>query len=152
MYVYVLEFLNLSEILTVLYDLPGFATIQQVECIDLVHIQTVEPMVIDTMMIDMETERKIEMVMEEKENWAIEMMIGIIAMEIVMVEIMRNVMAEMVTEMMTTGEEVEVLITNMTREAGARIETVMMMMANTRLGMSLYDIITLINYSFIHKI
>lgn len=152
MCVYVLEFLNLSEILTVLYDLPGFATIQQVECIDLVHIQTVEPMVIDTMMIDMETERKIEMVMEEKENWAIEMMIGIIAMEIVMVEIMRNVMAEMVTEMMTTGEEVEVLITNMTREAGARIETVMMMMANTRLGMSLYDIITLINYSFIHKI
>lgn len=114
-----------------------------VECIDLVHIQAVDPMVTDMMMIVMGG-RKIEMVMvmEEKKNWAIEMMIALAAKEIVMVEIMRNVMAGKAIEMMTTGEEVEVLITNMTREAEALIESVIMtMMASTRLGMTLYDMI-----------
>lgn len=136
--IYVCGYLNLETILIVLYDSPGFAIIQQVECIGL----AVEPMVIDMMMIVMEAGRKIEMamVMEEKENGAIEMMIGIAVMEIAMAETMRNVMAGMVTEMMTTREEVEVLITNMTQEAGVLIETVivvMMMMANTHLGMNL---------------
>ena len=119
---------------------------QQVECIDLVHIQAVEPMVTDMMMIVMEAGRKIEMamVMEEKENGAIEMMINIVVMEIVMAEIMRIVMAGMVTEMTTTGEEAEALITNMTQEAGALIEIVVMMMDNTHLGMNLYDLIPVI--------
>lgn len=135
---YVHEFLNLKAILTVLYDSPGFVTMPLVGCIDLVHIQAVEPMVRDTRMIVMETGRKIEMAMEEKENGDLEMMIEIVGMEIVMEEIMRNVMAGMVTEMMTPGEEVEVLITNMIPEAGALIETVVMrMMASTHLGMSL---------------
>ena len=84
------------------------------------------------------------MVMERKENGAIEMMIDIVVMEIVMAEIMRIVMAGMDTEMTTTGEEVEVLITNMTQEAGALIEIVMMMMDNTHLGMNLYDLIPVI--------
>lgn len=121
-----------------------------VECIDLVHIQAVDPMVTDMMMIVMEG-RKIEMVMvmEEKKNWAIEMMIVLAAKEIVMVEIMRNVMAGKAIEMMTTGEEVEVLITNMTREAEALIESVIMtMMASTRLGMTLYDMI-ITNYKLL---
>lgn len=112
------------------------------ECIGLVHIQAVETMVIDMMKIVMQAGRKIEMamVMEEQEKWALEMMIDIVAMEIVMVEITRSVMAGKVTEMMTTGEEVEVLTTNMIQEAGALIETVIwMMMAKTRLGMSLYN-------------
>jgi hypothetical protein len=93
-------------------------------------------MVIDMMMIVMQAGRKIEMamVMEEKEKWALEMMIGPVVMEIVMVEIMRTVMAEKVTEMMT-GEEVGVLTTNMIQEAGALIESVISMtMANTHLG------------------
>jgi hypothetical protein len=127
---------NHNEILIFLNNLPGFATIHQVECIDLVHTQTWEAMVIDMMMIVMQAGRKIEMamVMEEKEKWALEMMIGPVVMEIVMVEIMRTVMAEKVTEMMT-GEEVGVLTTNMIQEAGALIESVIsMMMANTHLG------------------
>jgi len=103
-------------------------------------------MVTDMMMIVMEAGKKIEMamVMERKENGAIEMMIDIVVMEIVMAEIMRIVMAGMDTEMTTTGEEVEVLITNMTQEAGALIEIVMMMMDNTHLGMNLYDLIPVI--------
>lgn len=143
---YVCEYLNLLEILTVLYESPGFATMQQVECIDLVHIQAVEPMVTDMMMIVMEAGKKIEMamVMERKENGAIEMMIDIVVMEIVMAEIMRIVMAGMVTEMTTTGEEAEALITNMTQEAGALIEIVVMMMDNTHLGTNLYDLIPVI--------
>lgn len=131
--IYLFEYLNLLEILTLLYDSLDFAAMHQVECIDLVHIQAVEAMVTDMMMIVMEAGRKIEMAM------AIEMMTAIVVMEIVMVEIMRSVTAGTVTEMMTTGEEVEVLITNMKREAGARIEIVMMMMDNTHLGMNLYD-------------
>ena len=94
----------------------------------------------DMMTIVMEVGRKIEMamVMEKKENGDIKMMIEIVVMEIVMAEIMRIVMAGMVTEMMTTGEEVKVLtITNMNQEAGALIETVMMMMDKTHLGMYL---------------
>jgi len=87
------------------------------------------------------------MVMEEKEKWALEMMIGTIAMGIVMVEIMRNVMVGTVTEMMI-GEEVEVLTTiMMIQGAGILIEIVISMtMANTRLGKAYIS--TLINYSF----
>lgn len=106
------------------------------ECIDLVHTQAVEAMVIGMMMIVMRAGRKIEMamVMEEKEKWALEMMIGTVAMEIDMVE------------MMMTGEEVEVLTTNMIQEVGVLIESaIWMRMANTRLGKAY--IITLINYS-----
>lgn len=106
------------------------------ECIDLVHTQAVEAMVIGMMMIVMRAGRKIEMamVMEEKEKWALEMMIGTVAMEIDMVE------------MMMTGEEVEVLTTNMIQEVGVLIESaIWMRMANTRLGKGY--IITLINYS-----
>lgn len=97
-------------------------------------------MVIDMMMIVMEAGMKTEMVMvmEEKENMAIEMMIGMVVMVIVIAEIMRNAIAEMVTGMMTTGVEVQVLmITDMAREAGVLIGTVMMMMANILLGILL---------------
>jgi len=133
------EYRNFLEILTVLYDSPGFATMQLVECTDRVHIQAVEPMVTDMMMIVMEAGRKIEMamVMEKKENGAIKMMIEIVVMEIVMAEIMRIVMAGIVIEMMTTGEEVKVLTTNTNQEAGARIEIVMMTKDKTHLGMYL---------------
>ena len=131
------------------YDSPGFATMHQVECIGLVHIQTMNLMVIDMMMIVMGGRKiEVDMVMAEKENGAIETMISIVVMEIVTAEIMRNVMAGMVIEMMTTGEEVEVLITIMTQEAEALTET-MMKMANTHLGMSLSEIMHLLNYSFI---
>jgi len=120
-----------------------------VECIDLVHTQALEAMVIDMKKIVMRAGRKIEMamVMEEKEKWALEMMIGTIAMEIVMVEIMRNVMVGTVTGMMI-GEEVEVLTTiMMIQGAGILIEIVISMtMANTRLGKAYIS--TLINYSF----
>lgn len=106
------------------------------ECIGLDHILAVV-MVIDMMVIVMEAGMKTEMVMvmAEKENMAIEMMIGIVV--IVMAEIMKNAIAEMVTGMMSTGEEVQVLMTtNMAQEAGALIGTaVMMMMANIHLGM-----------------
>lgn len=132
--------ISVWEILTVLYYSPGFATMQLVECIDRVHIQAVEPMVTDMTMIVMEAGRKIEMamLMEKIENGAIKMMIEIVVMEIVMAEIMRIVMAGMVTEMMTTGEEVKVLtVTNMNQEAGAQIEIAMMMMDKTLLGMYL---------------
>jgi hypothetical protein len=112
-----------------------------VECIDLVHTQALEAMVIDMKKIVMRAGRKIEMamVMEEKEKWALEMMIGTIAMEIVMVGT--------VTEMMIE-EEVEVLTTiMMIQGAGILIEIVIsMMMANTRLGKAYIS--TLINYSF----
>lgn len=105
-------------------------------------------MVIDMKKVVMRAGRKIEMpmVMEEKEKWAQEMMIGTIAMEIVMVEIMRSVMVVTVTEMMIR-EEVEVLTTIMIQEAGVLIESVISMtMANTPLGKAY--ITTLINYSF----
>jgi hypothetical protein len=106
-------------------------------------------MVIDMKKIVMRAGRKIEMamVMEEKEKWALEMMIGTIAMEIVMVEIMRNVMVGTVTEMMIE-EEVEVLTTiMMIQGAGILIEIViLMMMANTRLGKAYIS--TLITFKF----
>lgn len=128
-----------------LYDSPGITTIQRMECIGLVHIQVVELMVKDMMIIIMETGRKMEVVLvsEEKENGAIEVMIGMVVMEIVLKEIMRNAIAEMVTGMTSTGEEVKVLmITNMVvQEAGALIKSiivVMVMMVNVHLGKSLY--------------
>ena len=128
----------------------------QVECIGLVHIQTMNLMVIDMMMIVMGGRKiEVDMVMAEKENGAIETMISIVVMEIVMVETMRNAIAKTATGMMSTGKEVKVsMITNMALEAGALIEimiAVMMMMVNAHLGMNLYldKIMPLINLSFI---
>lgn len=138
----------------VLHDSPDFATIQLVECIGLVHIQALDLMVIDMKMTVMEAGRKIEVVMAmaEKKNGAIETMISIVVTEIVMAEIMRNAIAEMVTGMMST---VEVLtMTNMAQETGDLIETmiiILMMMVSVHLGVCLYlnEITPLIYYSFI---
>jgi len=123
-----------------LHGSPGFAAIQLVECIGLVHFQAVDLMVIDMKMIVMEAWRKIEVVMAmaEKKNGAIETMI---------------VMAEMVTGTMSTVEEV-LTMTNMAQEAGDLLEIViiiLMMMVSIHLGMCLYlnEIMPLINYSFI---
>lgn len=137
-----------------LHDSPDFATIQLVECIGLVHIQALDLMVIDMKMTVMEAGRKIEVVMAmaEKKNGAIETMISIVVTEIVMAEIMRNAIAEMVTGMMST---VEVLtMTNMAQETGDLIETmiiILMMMVSVHLGVCLYlnEITPLIYYSFI---
>ena len=79
-------------------------------------------------------------------------MISIVVTEIVMAEIMRNAIAEMVTGMMST---VEVLtMTNMAQETGDLIETmiiILMMMVSVHLGVCLYlnEITPLIYYSFI---
>lgn len=127
------------------YMTTGFAAQQQVECTGLVQ----EGMVTDMMMIvmkdAMEAEMKIETVMAEKENGAIGMMTGtaemgtLIVMGIVMAETMKIAMEEMVTGMMTTVEEVKMLMmTNMAQEVEAltEIETVhMMMMVKIHLGM-----------------
>lgn len=122
----------------------GFAAQQQVECTGLVQ----EDMVTNMMMIDMkdamEAGMKIEMDMAGKENGAVGMMKGtarmgtLIVMGIVMAETMKIVMEEMVTGMMTTAEEVKMLmITNMAQEVEAltEIETAhVMMMVNIHLG------------------
>lgn len=75
------------------------------------------------MMIDMETEMMIEMAMGEKENGVLEMKIDMAVMETGMVEILRSDMAEMGTGMMTTEEEVQVLMNiNMGQEVEVLIE------------------------------
>ena len=121
---------------------------QLVECIGPVHMVTDMRMIV--MKAAMEAGMKIGMVMVmgKKEKWATGMMTGmadmgtqIVVMEIVMEEIMMNAVAEMVTGMMITVEEVEVLmITNMAQEVGALTETktvLLMMMVNILLGMCL---------------
>jgi hypothetical protein len=81
------------------------------------------------------------MVMGGREKRATGMMTGmadmgtqIVVMEIVMAEIMKNAITEMVIRMMITVEEVEVLmISSMAQEVGALIETgtvLLMMMLN----------------------
>ena len=123
----------------------GFATqAQQVVCIGPIQILVTVDMVIVMMMIDMKAameEMKIEMVMGEKENGAAEMMTGMVEMGtrmvlkvIVMVEILKNGMVEMVIRMMITGEEVETMRnTSMALEVGVLIEmaTVLLMMRAT---------------------
>ena len=97
------------------------------------------------MMAVMEVEMMTGMVMGGKENGALEMMTVLVGMgthmavmEIALAEIRMNALAEMVTGMMITGEEVEALMTtSMTQEVGALIErgTVLMkMMATIHLG------------------
>ena len=112
----------------------GFSTqAQQAVCIGPVQILVTVDMVIVMMMIDMKAameEMKIEMVMGEKENGAAEMMTGKVEMGthmvlkvIVMVEILKNGMVEMVIRMMITEEEVEAMRnTSMALEEGMLIE------------------------------
>lgn len=84
------------------------------------------------MTIDMETEMMIEMAMGEKENGVLEMKIGTAVMETSMVEIMRSDMAEMGTGMMTTVEEVQVLmIISMGQEVEVLIEREILQMRMT---------------------
>ena len=99
---------------------------QLVECIGPVHIQVQEDMVTDMRMIVMkaatEAGMKIGMVMGKKGMMTgmADMGTHLVVMEIVMAEITKNALAEMVTGMMITVEEVEVLmITSMAQEVGA---------------------------------
>lgn len=119
----------------------GFATQLLEECTDLVHIQVLEEMVTDMIMIVMKAamEMMIRMVMEEKESMAMAtgMMIVlaetetlIVVMEIGMAEIMKIAIAEMCTGTMTIAEEVEVSM----RIKMAQAET--LMMVNYHLGMN----------------
>lgn len=113
----------------------GFAThLQWVECIDLVQE--------DTAMIGMKDKMN-AMVMEGKENGALEMMKGmgtpIVEREIVMGENLRNNMGEIGMGMMTPGEELEVLMT-ISMDQGVGVLTEMeivltMMMTVIQLGM-----------------
>lgn len=89
----------------------------------------------------MEVEMMIEMVMGGRENGALEMMTVMVSMgvmEIGTAEIRMNATAEMVTEMMIPGDEVEALMTTgMVREVGAvteRENVLMKMMVNIHLG------------------
>lgn len=126
-----------------LHNSIGSATHPWVACTGQVHIQV-------TMIVTkaaMEVEMMIGMVMGERENGALEMMSVMVSMgvmEIAIVEILMNVTAEMVTEMMITGDEVEAsMITSMAQEVGALIErenVLMKMMVNIHLGMPLYVI------------
>lgn len=121
----------------------GSATHPWVACTGQVHIQ-------ETMIVTkaaMEVEMMIGMVMGERENGALEMMSVMVSMgvmEIAIVEILMNVTAEMVTEMMITGDEVEAsMIISMAQEVGVLIErenVLMKMMVNIHLGMPLYVI------------
>lgn len=81
------------------------------------------------------------MVMEKIEIMGIKMMIGIaetetpmVVMVIVMAESMKIAMAEMGTGMMITADGVEALTVTKMAQAGALIETVMMMV-NHQVGM-----------------
>jgi hypothetical protein len=92
------------------------------------------------MMIVMEVEMMIEMVMGGRGNGALEMMTVMVSMgvmEIGTAEIRMNATAEMVTEMMIPGDEVEALMTTgMVREVGAvteRENVLMKMMVNIHL-------------------
>lgn len=126
-----------------LHNSIGSATHPWVACTGQVHIQV-------TMIVTkaaMEVEMMIGMVMGERENGALEMMSVMVSMgvmEIAIVEILMNVTAEMVTEMMITGDEVEAsMITSMAQEVGVLIErenVLMKMMVNIHLGMPLYVI------------
>lgn len=93
------------------------------------------------MMIVMPVEMKTDMVMERKENGDIEMMTNMVEVGTLMVErgidmvgMLMNVMAEMVTEMMTLEEVVEMMIISMVQEIGALAETVPLMMMTAHLG------------------
>lgn len=134
-------------LITVLCIPTGFATHRhQVECIGPVLILTNMKMIV--MKAAMEAGMKIGMVMEKREIGVIGMMTGleelgihIVVMEIVMAENMMNAMAEKVSGMMITGEEVGVLMnTSMALEVEAPIEREsvhMMMMVNIHLGKGL---------------
>lgn len=121
----------------------GFETHQRVECIGQVQGDTVTDMI----MIVMEAGKMIKMVMEETGNMAIEMMIGMadmgiqtVVMGTVMAGIMKTAIAEMVIGMMTTEVEVEALmIISMAQEAGALIETVLLMTMVHHLGMFTFE-------------
>lgn len=123
------------------HDSPGFAAVQPVQCTGLVHVLAVGLMGIDMKMIVMEAGRKIEviMAMAEKENGAIEMMIGIVERGSVMVKITRNAIEEVTIGMTSTVEEV-LMMTNMAQEARALTEIMiimLMMMVSVHLGMCL---------------
>lgn len=134
-------------LITVLCIPTGFATHHhQVECIGPVLILTNMKMIV--MKAAMEAGMKIGMVMERREIGVIGMMTGleelgihIVVMGIVMAENMMNAMAEKVSGMMITGEEVGVLMnTSMALEVEAPIEREsvhMMMMVNIHLGKGL---------------
>lgn len=121
---------------------------QLVECIGLVHMVTDMRMIVMKAATEAGMKIGMVMVMGKKEKRATGMMTGmadmgtqIVVMEIVMEEIMMNAVAEMVTGMMITVEEVEVLmITNMAQEVGAPTEkktVLLMMMVNILPGMCL---------------
>lgn len=121
---------------------------QLVECIGPVHMVTDMRMIVMKAATEAGMKIGMVMVMGKKEKRATGMMTGmadmgtqIVVMEIVMEEIMMNAVAEMVTGMMITVEEVEVLmITNMAQEVGAPTEkktVLLMMMVNILLGMCL---------------
>lgn len=121
---------------------------QLVECIGPVHMVTDVRMIVMKAATEAGMKIGMVMVMGKKEKRATGMMTGmadmgtqIVVMEIVMEEIMMNAVAEMVTGMMITVEEVEVLmITNMAQEVGAPTEkktVLLMMMVNILLGMCL---------------
>lgn len=121
---------------------------QLVECIGPVHMVTDMRMIVMKAATEAGMKIGMVMVMGKKEKQATGMMTGmadmgtqIVVMEIVMEEIMMNAVAEMVTGMMITVEEVEVLmITNMAQEVGAPTEkktVLLMMMVNILPGMCL---------------
>lgn len=121
---------------------------QLVECIGPVHMVTDMRMIVMKAATEAGMKIGMVMVMGKKEKRATGMMTGmadmgtqIVVMEIVMEEIMMNAVAEMVTGMMITVEEVEVLmITNMAQEVGAPTEkktVLLMMMVNILPGMCL---------------
>lgn len=139
------SFFYLSNISFVLCELVGIVVHHQlVECTGPVPIQVLEEdMVIDTMMTVMGIEMMTAMGMGETENGALGMMtgmveVGTVGMEIRMVGILMNAMAEMVTEMMITGEIGAMMTINMGQEVGALIEkeiALMRMMIGIHLGM-----------------
>ena len=128
----IVDFSHMRRHVTVVNGLLGSEALQVVECIGLDHTLLV-------MVIDMEAGMMTDMVMEEKKNMATGKMIGIVVKVIVMAGIMRIAIVEMVIGMKNTGEEVQALMTtNMAREVGVLIWTVIMMtMANIHLGMLL---------------
>lgn len=116
---------------------------QLVECTGPVPIRVPEEvMVTDTTMTVMGIEMMTAMGMGETENGALGMMtgmveVGTVGMEIRMVGILMNAMAEMVIEMMSTGEIRAMMTINMGQEVGAPIEkeiALMRMMIGIHLG------------------
>lgn len=97
-------------------------------------------MIVMTMIV-MLVEMKTDMVMERKEIGDIEMMTNMVEVGTLMAErgidmvgMLMNVLAEMVTEMMTIEEVVEMMIISMVQEIGASAETVPLMMMTAHLG------------------